>query len=69
MIENIEPEKVKIIKDVFLEVKKSYLLIKKWGSTDLKHFNDSKAFIEYSNDLDDICKTIKNKPHINNVKY
>ena len=29
--------------------------IKKRESTDLKHFNDSKAFIEYSNDMDDIC--------------
>ena len=25
----------------------------------LKHFNDSKAFTEYSNDLDDIYKNIK----------
>ena len=24
-----------------------------------KHFNDSKAFIEYSNDLDDIYKSIE----------
>ena len=28
-------------------------------STGLKHFNDSKAFIEYSNDMDDIYKNIK----------
>ena len=28
-------------------------------STDLKHFNDSKAFIEYSNDMNDIYKNIK----------
>ena len=28
--------------------------IKKWESTGLKHLNDSKAFIEYSNDMDDI---------------
>ena len=26
----------------------------------LKHFNDSKAFIEYSNDMDDIYKNIEN---------
>ena len=25
----------------------------------LKHFNNSKAFIEYSNDMDDIYKTIE----------
>ena len=33
----------------------------------MKHFNDSKAFIEYSNDMDDIYKTIEeynaNKKH------
>ena len=28
-------------------------------STDLKHFRDSKAFIEYSNDMDDIYKNIE----------
>ena len=28
-------------------------------STDLKHLNDLKAFIEYSNDMDDVCKNIK----------
>ena len=31
---------------------KYQLLIKKRESTALKHFNDSKAFIEYSNDMD-----------------
>ena len=34
-------------------------LIKKRESTGLKHFNDSKAFIEYSNDMDDIYKNIE----------
>ena len=34
-------------------------LINKWESTVLKHFNDSKAFIEYSNDTDDIYKNIE----------
>ena len=33
-------------------------LINKWESTGLKHFIDSKAFIEYSNDVDDIHKNI-----------
>ena len=28
-------------------------------NTDLKHLNDLKAFIEYSNDMDDVCKNIK----------
>ena len=33
--------------------------INKNESTGLKHFNDSKAFTEYSNDMDDIYKNIK----------
>ena len=33
--------------------------VSKQESKDLKHFNDSKAFIEYSNDLDDIYKNIE----------
>ena len=32
------------------------ILISKRESTSLKHFNDSKAFIEYSNYVDDIYK-------------
>ena len=40
-------------------------LINKRENTDLKHFNDSKAFIEYSNDMDDIyAKTLKNTTQI-----
>ena len=35
---------------------KHQLLINKRKSTGLKHFNDSKASIEYSNDMDDIYK-------------
>ena len=35
------------------------MLINTRESTGLKHFNDSKAFIEYSNDMDDIYKNIK----------
>ena len=33
---------------------KYQFLINKWENTLLKHLNDSKAFIEYSNDIDDI---------------
>ena len=33
-------------------------LINKRESTGLKHFNDTKAFIEYSNDIQDVYKTI-----------
>ena len=35
------------------------MLINIRESTGLKHLNDSKAFIEYSNDMDDICKNIE----------
>ena len=38
---------------------KYQFLINKRDSTGLKHFNDSKAFIEYSNDMGDIYKTIE----------
>ena len=35
-------------------------------STELKHLNDSKIFIEYSNDMDDIYKNIEeNNPNKN----
>ena len=34
-------------------------LIEKRENTGLLHFNDSKAFIEYSNDMDDIYKNIE----------
>ena len=33
------------------------------------HFNDDKSFIEYSNDIDDIYKTLKNTIQIKNIKY
>ena len=38
---------------------KYQFLSKKSGSTELKHLSDSKAFVEYSNDVDDIYKNIK----------
>ena len=34
-------------------------MINKRESTGLKHFNDSKAFIEYSDDIDDIYENIE----------
>ena len=37
---------------------KYQLLINKRESTSLKHYNDSKAFIEYSNKMDDIYENI-----------
>ena len=38
---------------------KYQLLINKRESKGLKHLNDSKAFIEYSNDMDDFYKNIE----------
>ena len=35
---------------------KYQFLIKKRESIELKHFNDSKAFIEYSNNMQDVYK-------------
>ena len=38
---------------------KNHLLINKRESAGLKYFNDSKCFIEYSNNMDDIYKNIE----------
>ena len=46
---------------------KYQFLINKRQSTSLNHLNDSKAFIEYSNDMD--IKILKNIIQIKNVKY
>ena len=35
------------------------MLIKKCEGAAIKHFNNSEAFIKYSNDLDDIYKNIE----------
>ena len=40
------------------EVKYQFLINKR-KCTGLNHFNDSKAFIEYSNDMDNIYKNIE----------
>ena len=42
--------------------------IDKKESTSLKHLSDSKAFIEYSNDVDDIYKNIEEYIQIKKVK-
>ena len=41
------------------EAKYQYLKNKR-ESTGLKHFNDLQAFIEYSNDMEDAYKILKN---------
>ena len=35
------------------------MLISKKVNTSLKHLNDSKSFVEYSNDMDDIYKNVE----------
>ena len=50
------------INKIYLYAKDPYkakyqFLINKRESTALKHFNDPKAFIEYSNDMQDIYRT------------
>ena len=52
------------IDKIYLYAKDPYeakylLLINKRESTELKHLNDSKAFIEYLDDMDDIHKNIE----------
>ena len=42
-----------------IHMKKYQFLINKREDTVLKHLNDSKAFIEYSNDMDGIYKNIE----------
>ena len=50
-------------KDPF-EAKYQFLIDKRESKGLLKHLNDSKAFIEYSNDMHDIYKNIQeNKPN------
>ena len=44
------------------------MLVNKRERTGLKYLNDSKAFIEYSDDLDNICKNIGNTIQIKKHK-
>ena len=54
-------------KDPF-EVKYQFLIHQRKG-TGLKHFNDPKAFIEYSNHMQDFYKILKNIILVKNVQY
>ena len=59
---------------IYLFAKDSYeakyqFLINKRKSTGLKHFNDPKAFIEYSNNCKMFAKILMNTILIKNVKY
>ena len=49
---------------------KYQFLVKKHEDVRIKHLNDPKAFIEYSNDMHDMCiKTLKNIIQERNAKY
>ena len=48
---------------------KCQLFIDKQNSAGLKHFKDSQDFIEYSNDMVDIYKILKNTIQTGNSKY
>ena len=48
---------------------KSQFLITKHEDVGTKHFNNSKAFIEYSNNMNDLYKPFKTTIQIRNVKY
>ena len=59
---------IKFLYTLKIHFKAKYqFLINKRENTGLKHFNDSKSFTEYSNDVDDIYKSIEeynpNKKH------
>ena len=62
------------IDKIYLYAKDPYeakyqLLIKKRESASINHFNNSKAFTEYSDDMGDIYKIIKEYNQIKNGKY
>ena len=62
------------IDKIYLYAKDPYeekyqFLINKRESTGLKHFNDPKAFIEYSNDMQDVYKILMNMIETKILKY
>ena len=62
------------IHKIYLYAKDPYkakyqFLINKGESTGLKHFNDPQAFIEYSNDRQDVYKNTEEYNCERNVKY
>ena len=62
------------IDKIYLNTKNLYedkyqFLIKKKESIGLKHFNDPKAFLEYSNDMHDVYKDVNDIILIKKTKY
>ena len=64
---NSETDKIYLYAKDPYEVKYQFLISKR-ESTGLKHLNDSKAFIEYSNDMDGIYKNIEENNPIKKQK-
>ena len=52
-----------------IHMKKYQYLINKRENVRLNHFNDPKAFMEYSNYMQDVYKNIEDYNRIKNVKY
>ena len=50
------------------EAKYQYLINKREGVV-INHFNDPKAFIEYSNDMRNVCKNINHYNPDTKIKY
>ena len=62
------------IDEIYLYAKDPYeakyqFLINKRESTGLKHFNDTQAFIEYSDDMQDVYENVDEYNIDKNVKY
>ena len=62
------------IDEIYLYAKDPYeakyqFLINKRESTGLKHFNDTQAFIEYSDDMQDVYENIDEYNIDKNVNY
>ena len=63
-----------VIDKIYLYAKDPYklkyqFLINKRESTELKHYGDPKAFIEYSNDMYDVYKILMNTTQVKNIRY
>ena len=64
----IEFDKIYLYAKDPYEAKYQYLINKR-ESVGINHFNDLKAFIEYSNDMRDVYKNIIITILINKIKY
>ena len=54
---------------IFRSIRQLLIIAKKREEASLEHFNDSKAFFEYSNDIYNIYKNTEEGNPNKNVKY